>query len=278
MELLLRQVVEEDAGGDIILEHRPETPCHRDIVEEDVRLEVVLETAEINISGTAGGHCIIHHEHLAVQVASIIHIHLHTSLHYLTQICARRPCHEICITTARHHQTHIHTTHCGGLHCHKHGLGGHEIRRLYIYIMVGLHQGAHIALHYRRIWRDGTAVHHLHHTVVHKLGRCGRIITATGNHCAVNEIPVYKEGTLYAIDTAARDAHHGVAPRLPVPALHIAVGYVISAHITCLSVDDEYLAVVAVVDLAGELRETDGKEGTYLHTRITHHLEKLVVG
>ena len=72
VELLLRQVVEEDAGGDIILEHRSETPCNRGIIEEDVRLEVVLETAEVNIRRTTGDHCIIHHEHLAVQVASII--------------------------------------------------------------------------------------------------------------------------------------------------------------------------------------------------------------
>ena len=36
--------------------------------------------------------------------------------------------------------------------------------------------------------------------------------------------------------------------------------------------------MVAIVDLAGKLRETYRQEWAYLNTRITHHLEELVVG
>ena len=57
----------------------------------------------------------------------------------------------------------------------------------------------------------------------------------------------------------------------------IAVGNVHAANVARQSVDDDNLAVVAVVGLAGERRETHGQERLYLDAGLAHALIEAVV-
>lgn len=68
------------------------------------------------------------------------------------------------------------------------------------------------------------------------------------------------------------DAHHRVAPGLCAEALHVAKRDIHAADIAHAPVEDSYLAMVAVVDLAGEGRKADGHEGVDLHPTLTHPL------
>ena len=62
----------------------------------------------------------------------------------------------------------------------------------------------------------------------------------------------------------------GVAPRTPLRAAHVAVGDVHAADEARAAVDDDDLAVVAVIDLAREARELDVQEGMDLDSRLAH--------
>ena len=86
----------------------------------------------------------------------------------------------------------------------------------------------------------------------------GRIIAAVADERAVDEKPVDKEGALYAVDGAAPYAQMSVAPCCSVAALDISQGYVHAADKAHAPVYNAQLAVVAVVDLAGECRNLTG--------------------
>ena len=104
-----------------------------------------------------------------------------------------------------------------------------------------------------------------------------RIVFLLAQHGAVHEIPVYQEGTLQGVDATPLDAHHGVAPGLTACALDVAQGDVHAADIAHEAVDDDDLAVVAVVGLAGEAREAYGHERLYLDACHPHALEEAVL-
>ena len=86
--------------------------------------------------------------------------------------------------------------------------------------------------------------------------------------------PVAQEGDLQPCDAAALDPEVGVAPRPPFRAAHVAVGDVHAADETHAAVDDHDLAVVAVIDLAGEARELHVQEGVHLDPFAAHPLEE----
>ena len=142
----------------------------------------------------------------------------------------------------------------------------------------------YIALHDLGIGCNGSAGYKLYHVGArclpypchrHWRGQCFPvgIILPVAEQRAVNEVPVDKECALQGVDGPARKAHHGVAPSL---ALHIAYGEVHAANEAHLTVYHHYLAVVAVVDAAGELGEAHRKERQCLYALLAHALEELV--
>ena len=68
------------------------------------------------------------------------------------------------------------------------------------------------------------------------------------------------------VDDTSRHTQHRVAPRRR----DIAFGNIHASDIAYPTIDDNQLAVVAVVHLRSECGEVDGKEGMYLNTLFTH--------
>ena len=89
--------------------------------------------------------------------------------------------------------------------------------------------------------------------------------------------PVAQERGLEPGGTAAFDAEMGVAPCAPLRAADIAVGDVHAADESDAAVYHDDLAVVAVIDFAGEEREFDVQEGVYFNPGVAHPFEKGVL-
>lgn len=85
-----------------------------------------------------------------------------------------------------------------------------------------------------------------------------------------------RKARLYAVDGAAPYAQMSVAPCGSVAALDIPQGYVHAADKAHAAVYNAQLAVVAVVDLAGECRKLDRHEGMHVYSGIAHTLEKRI--
>lgn len=145
----------------------------------------------------------------------------------------------------------------------------------YIHIFC-LQQYADIPLHHLGPRTDRAAGNYLHYAVVGADVVVGRIIAAVADERAVDEKPVDKEGALYAVDGAAPYAQMSVAPCCSVAALDISQGYVHAADKAHAAVYNAQLAVVAVVDLAGECRKLNRHEGMYVYSGITHTLEERI--
>ena len=114
-----------------------------------------------------------------------------------------------------------------------------------------------------------------------------RIVLAVAQQGAVYEVPVDEECALQRVDGAACHAYHGIAPShvarsfllflsSAVNALHIAQRYVHAADETRGAVDDDELAVVAVVHLAGERREANGQERCHFDALFAHAFKEAV--
>ena len=100
--------------------------------------------------------------------------------------------------------------------------------------------------------------------------RSRRIVFGIVEQRRVDKIPVDEEGALKSVDTAALNAEHRVAP----PVLHVAHGNVHAPDIAHAAVDDEKLAVVAIVSPAGEGGEAHGHERLHLDALAAHALEE----
>ena len=90
--------------------------------------------------------------------------------------------------------------------------------------------------------------------------------------------PVAQERGLESGGAASFDPEVGVAPCAPLRAADVAVGDVHAADESDAAVYHDDLAVVAVIDLAGEEREFDVQEGVYFDPGVAHPFEKGVLG
>ena len=93
----------------------------------------------------------------------------------------------------RKHEPYIHTGKCRCAHGEENGLGGKEIRRGDIDILLGFEQHTDIALHHVGPLGDGTSCHHLGYAVVVYAPWHRRIIAAVGDEGAVDEIPIHEK-------------------------------------------------------------------------------------
>jgi hypothetical protein len=74
------------------------------------------------------------------------------------------------------------------------------------------------------------------------------VVFAVREQSAINEIPVYKKSPLQGVDCSPLHLEHRVAPLFR----DVAQGDVHTTDEACLSIDDNELAVIAVVNLAGK--------------------------
>lgn len=70
----------------VVEEHLLHAQRHRAVVEEDVRLEIVLEATEIDIGRTAGAERIIADEEFAVVESGGVEQHLHAGFERLHDV------------------------------------------------------------------------------------------------------------------------------------------------------------------------------------------------
>ena len=262
--------------GKVGEEYLAQATGHDLVVDKDVGLEVVLERAEVDVRGAACGECIINNHEFGMQETRLVETDTGTSLAELAQIAARSPLGEARIGAVRTDDTDVDTRHSRHLEGEEHGFVGQEVGRLDVDVAARGGDGTDVALHDGGIGTGGRAGDHLRQEAADRVG-CALIVLSTSNERAVDEIPVNQESALQTVDDAALHAQHGVAPRLVAGALDIALRYVHASDIAHTAVDDNDLAVVAVVQLAGERREVDGQEGTYLDAFFTHALEVAAV-
>ena len=210
----------------------------------------------------------------------LVEHHLHTCLNGLHDVRRRCPLDELRIVVQREHQTDIDTRQGSRLHGEEHRLRRHEIRSLDIDIPLGVHQNIHISLLYRRP-RVGRVARHNLREAVGRLGDVRRIIPAVGDKCLVDKVPVDEERPLEGIHCRTLDFHVRVTPvdvLLPLAvALDITQGDVHSTDESHLAVDDDNLAVVAVVSLARENRELHRHERMDFDAFLTHPLVEAVL-
>ena len=131
-----------------------------------------------------------------------------------------------------------------------------------------------VGLQQRPPFAEGTAGDDLHDVVSET--RRGGIVFRRGDLLFGGRRPVAQERRLKARGAAALDPEVGVAPCAPPGAADVAVGDVHAAEEAHAAVDDGDLAVVAVIDLAGEERELDVQEREHLDSFAAHPLEKVL--
>ena len=207
------------------------------------------------------------------EAASVVK-HLDTNGGYVGKIGLARPLNEMGVALLWHHDTDINTSYGGSLQRHQDGLVGEEIRCLDVDVAMCPHDYAEQSLHDLWEWGDGGAGNYLCHTVVYATAVQGRIVFPIADKGTVNEIPIDEECPLQTIDSTTLKPDHGVAPMTQSPTLHIAQGDIHAANVAYAPVNDHYLAVVAIVDLAREGTETDRHERPRLDALLTHSLEE----
>ena len=106
-----------------------------------------------------------------------------------------------------------------------------------------------------------------------RFSRCGEKLRV-GQDLLALEAPIDGEEQLKSLHRRPLDAQMGVAPCAPFEPLDVAVGNVHATDVPDASVDNRNLAVVAVVDAAGQLREGDFEEGAHGDSGLLHLLEK----
>ena len=210
--------------------------------------------------------------------ARLVEIHLHARLYGLLKIRPSGPLHQLGIRFLRYHEAHVDAGQGRCAHGEEHGLGGQEVGRLHIDILLGLEENAHVALHDVGPGRDRAGADHLGQQLASPLTWRGwqglGIIFPAGDERAIDEIPVDEESPLHGIDNAPSQAEMGVAPGLVAGTLHVAQGNVHAADESRGAVDDAELAVVAVVHFPGEGRKPHGHEGLHLYAALAHPFEE----
>ena len=89
----IRHIIHQNAAGFILQINPLDSLRHFLIIEEGIRLEIILKTTEIHICAAHGTEIVIAHQQLAVIESTRIEINLHTSLYRLHQIRTRSPLH-----------------------------------------------------------------------------------------------------------------------------------------------------------------------------------------
>lgn len=89
----IRHIIHQNAAGFILQINPLDSLRHFLIIEEGIRLEIILETPEIHIRAAHGTEVVIAHQQLAVIESTRIEIDLHASLYRLHQIRTRSPLH-----------------------------------------------------------------------------------------------------------------------------------------------------------------------------------------
>ena len=273
----IRHIVHQDALRLILQINLLDALRHALVEEEGIRLEIVLETTEVDVGAAHGAEIVVAHQELAVVEGILIEIYLHASLHRFHQIRAGCPLHQLGVGMARHHQPNVNPSQCCRSHGKQHRLGWQEVWGLHIYVVLRLEQDAHVALHDVGPWADRTARYYLYQAVVVDRDVYRRIILAVGYQCAVYEIPVYQECSLDGVHAASLDTKMGIAPTLSAVALHIAQGDVHAADESHLAIYHAQLTVVAIIHLAREGREAHRHEGMHIDSGISHALKEAVL-
>lgn len=233
----VRHVIHQDALCLIRQVYLLDALRHVLVEEEGIRLEIVLETAEVDVGAAHGAEIVVAHQELAVVEGILIEIYLHARLYRLHQVRAGCPLHQLGVGMAWYHQPNVNPSQGCRSYGEQHRLGWQEVWGLHIYIVLRLEQDAHVALH--DVWprADRTARHDLNQAVVADREVYRWIILAIGYQRAIHEIPVYQEGSLDGIHTTSLDAEMGITPTLSAAALHISQGYVHAADEAHLAVD-----------------------------------------
>ena len=123
---------------------------------------------------------------------------------------------------------------------------------------------------------DRAAGYYLH-DIVFIVYPCGGIVYFVVQQILADNIPVDQESGLESVHSFPDYPEMGVAPDAPFRALLIPVGNIHSSHIADLSVDNNDLPVITVIDFAGEDRESYFQEGMYFYTCILHLVKETVL-
>ena len=123
-------------------------------------------------------------------------------------------------------------------------------------------------LHDRRPVRIGPRRDDLDHRLVPHM-RLGQILVVIGEQLLGDEKPVRNENDLKHPDGFALEPQVGVAPRPELRTGNVTLRDIDSSRKAYSAVDDQNLAVVAVVDMAREPGKNDRHEAAHLDARPT---------
>ena len=98
-----------------------------------------------------------------------------------------------------------------------------------------------------------------------------------GDKRTVNEIPIYQECPLQTIYRRSTNAQMRIAPRLFGRSLHVSHGDIHTADESHQTINDTYLAVIAIVNLSRKHRETNGHKCMNVDSRLSHSLKEGVL-
>ena len=242
------------------------------VVDEGVHLEVVFETAEVDVRGAHGAEQVVADQELAVQEAGAVEVDLDAGAQHVGHVGAGGQVDQARVALLGQHQADVDAGQGGRLQGAEDAVGGQEVGRLEEEVAAGGADGQGHGLHDGAPVAHGVAGGHLHEAVAH--GGQGGEVDGRGEQGAVDEEPVAQEGGLQSVDGLALDAQVGVAPAAPGDAAHVALGQVHAAHEAHAAVHDQYLAVVAVVHAAGEQREAHLEEGAGVDAAHAHLFEE----
>ena len=151
-------------------------------------------------------------------------------------------------------------------------IGWQEIRRLYVKIMAGTGQPENNTLHHVMPFPYGMRGDYLSHRIAGILNF--RKELRRRQQGTVHGIPVGQKGRLQTVYGLAGDPHVGISPLSPPQSVQVALGNVHASDETDLSVDDHYLAMVTVIDFAGETGKTDFQKALDLDSLTQHVVVK----
>ena len=245
------------------------------VVDEGVDFEVVLEAAEVHVGRADDGQSVVDEQQLRVEEARLVEVDLRPGLEHVVEEGVGRQVDHPRVGAGREEQPHVDAGQRGGLERRVEHVGGEEVGGFNPDAPAGVGDGVAVGLEQRAPLAEGAAGEHLHDVVREAFG--AGVVAFVSQADARGGGPVAQKRGLKPRHAGPLDAEVGVAPRPPVGADDVAVGDVHAADVARAAVDDGNLAVVAVVDLAGEERELDVEEGAHLDAGAAHLLEEALV-
>ena len=203
--------------------------------------------------------------------ASRVLENLHTRFEQGSYICERGFIYKTRVGAVRDHYLYVYAAERGSLQGVVYAFVRQEIRCLYVNVFHCTVYGMAKRLHYRLPVHVRPAPYHLNAGIVMQLRNRKEprrfMQFLAGIH------PVGQEKCLQPCNAVALEPDMRVAPISPFQAFRIAVGDIEPSQIADFAVYDQYLAVVAVIQFIGEIREPYFEERLQFDSRLPHFLD-----